>query len=384
MIAVLASLFGTVLPIAAVALLMDSNDGSEGPFDERKKRSRPLLVVSGIYFLGAALLYVADAPIIIFGLMFCYFSNTMIVYLINKYWKVSIHAMGVAGPTTALIFAFGPLGAVYAVLLPIVMWARLELDKHTDLQVIVGSTLGFALTGLQLHLFCSYFSIDATGKLLYVFLSIYAFVGPAIVLSSTGRLNQIGYPDGYTRKIFHFIAFFSITVYFNRAPLNLTYFFIAAGALYVGTALLSRDDFLWLRGIARSSDAPYQRFYVVSPLISSLAGITIGNILFSTGIISIGLLCVALADAIAEPVGVKFGRHRYEIRSLAGDVTQRSIEGSLSIAVLGFIIVFLFRFEVLPSVIVGLGISSVEAISPRGTDNFTVMMASSGLLSLIP
>jgi len=60
--------------------------------------------------------------------------------------------MGVAGPTTAMIFAFGPVGSMLGLILPPVMWSRVYLKKHTVNQVIAGATLGFLLTTIQLFI----------------------------------------------------------------------------------------------------------------------------------------------------------------------------------------------------------------------------------------
>lgn len=59
--------------------------------------------------------------------------------------------MGVAGPTAALIYVFGFPGIVFGLIIPLVMWSRVELGKHTVLQVIFGALLGLILTAVQLY-----------------------------------------------------------------------------------------------------------------------------------------------------------------------------------------------------------------------------------------
>lgn len=82
--------------------------------------------------------------------MFCYGTNTLIVFFINLKWKISVHAMGVAGPAIALMF-FTPLGFFLGLLTPLVMWSRISLKKHTRNQVLAGSVLGYVLTFLQIY-----------------------------------------------------------------------------------------------------------------------------------------------------------------------------------------------------------------------------------------
>ena len=117
----------------------------------RKERTYPLIVVITSYFIGVIALYALNAPEITTILMFCYFSNTLIVLLINLFWKISMHAMGVAVPTTVLIYVFGPIGSIFALILPVVMWSRIYLKRHTVGQVITGALLGFIFTILQIN-----------------------------------------------------------------------------------------------------------------------------------------------------------------------------------------------------------------------------------------
>ncbi|HML05755.1 MAG TPA: phosphatase PAP2 family protein, partial [Methanobacterium sp.] len=60
-------------------------------------------------------------------------------------------ALGVAGPSIALIYVFGPLGLVFSLIIPLVMWSRLYLKKHTVSQVIMGAVLGLVFTSLQIY-----------------------------------------------------------------------------------------------------------------------------------------------------------------------------------------------------------------------------------------
>lgn len=143
--------FSSLLPIL-VMVIWSKKENIDLDMPEKENRSVPLIIVILIYFIGFLALMTLNAPLLTSALMFCYFSNTLIVYFINKYWKISIHSMGVAGPTTALIFAFGPMGSILGLILPLVMWSRVYLKKHTMTQVIAGAILGFLLTTTQLFI----------------------------------------------------------------------------------------------------------------------------------------------------------------------------------------------------------------------------------------
>ena len=154
-ITTICAIFTCILPVLFVLRWIEGKrtHGQEMDMDipERKDRNYPLIIVILSYFIGAAVLYTLNAPVMTTILMFSYFLNTLIVFFINLYWKISIHAMGVAGPTVVLIYTFGPVGAIFAAILPIVMWSRVYLKRHTVGQVITGALLGFILTILQIH-----------------------------------------------------------------------------------------------------------------------------------------------------------------------------------------------------------------------------------------
>ena len=143
--------FSALLPIM-IMVIWSKKKNIDLDMPAKENRNAPLIIVILIYFIGFLALIALNAPLLTSALMFCYFSNTLIVYFINKYWKISVHSMGVAGPTTALIFAFGPVGSIPGLILPWVMWSRVYLKKHTMTQVIAGAVLGFLLTTTQLFI----------------------------------------------------------------------------------------------------------------------------------------------------------------------------------------------------------------------------------------
>ncbi len=126
----------------------------QGKIDEdikaREDRILPLAVSISIYFVGFALLLAVDAPKIVSAFMFCYASNTLILLLITRWWKVSVHTTSIGGPLAALTFHFGTVMLPFYIVLPIVAVSRVILKRHTIGQVIVGALIGFGLTALQL------------------------------------------------------------------------------------------------------------------------------------------------------------------------------------------------------------------------------------------
>ncbi|HMK47022.1 MAG TPA: hypothetical protein VK436_10395 [Methanocella sp.] len=151
LITTISLLFASLLPVLVVELWSQMK-GLDRDISRREERTAPLLIIIAVYLAGTAILYLVGAPLLAIILMFCYFSNTLVVLLITLFWKISIHSMGVSGPITALIFVFGVPGTLPMLILPFVMWSRVYLKKHTVAQVCVGALLGFVLTAAQFYL----------------------------------------------------------------------------------------------------------------------------------------------------------------------------------------------------------------------------------------
>lgn len=119
--------------------------------DLREERTKPFIVGVVAYLLGFIALYALNAPPIMTWLMFSSLTTTLLMQLITRWWKVSIHAAGISGTMAAWAFHFGAVIYPYFLLIPIVCASRVILHKHTTAQVIVGSSLGLILTSLQLR-----------------------------------------------------------------------------------------------------------------------------------------------------------------------------------------------------------------------------------------
>ncbi len=146
-------LFITVIPVTYVFLFVKKKrkfQDIDYDISDRNLRVKPFIAVLISYALGTITLFYIDAPVLIKGLMFCYFLNGLIMFLITLFWKISIHTSGITGPLTIFIYEFG---IIYAPLLLIVVpvgWMRIKLKKHLPSQVIAGAVLTIILTLLQL------------------------------------------------------------------------------------------------------------------------------------------------------------------------------------------------------------------------------------------
>lgn len=152
-VALVSSFFIAVAPAIYIAYLLRSNR-IEGGVDLalREERLRPYLVGTGSSALGFLVLLWLAAPQSILVLALCYALNGAVMAAITQRWKISAHAAGAAVPATALVSVIGPAALPFAVMVPVVCWARVRVHMHTVTQVCAGAVLGFALTWLQLTL----------------------------------------------------------------------------------------------------------------------------------------------------------------------------------------------------------------------------------------
>jgi len=145
---VICLLFALVIPFGVTYYYSVKHDNRDGDIYRREDRYIPLAAGIVSYLVGTVILYVLAVPKIISVLMLCYAVNTFVVLLISTRWKISIHAIGIVGPSMALDYAFPPFGRLMIVLLPFIVWSRYVQKKHTPAQLAAGALVGFVLTGL--------------------------------------------------------------------------------------------------------------------------------------------------------------------------------------------------------------------------------------------
>lgn len=194
--------------------------------------------------------------------------------------------------------------------------------------------------------------------------------------------RSVGLAAPYTRKLFHFLVF-SAAVGIQWAwgpPGTAAYGSVVAG-LVVLAVIRGRGNPLF-EALARPTDRPRRALFVVVPLLSTAAG-GLGSNLLSVEFAVVGYLVAGWGDAIAEPVGVRWGRHPYRVPSLGGVPARRSVEGSAAVlaasslaAWTGFRVLGFPGVESLgPAAVCGIVAVAVEAVSHHGLDNLTLQVA---------
>ncbi|MBU1172262.1 MAG: hypothetical protein KKD44_22115 [Proteobacteria bacterium] len=192
----------------------------------------------------------------------------------------------------------------------------------------------------------------------------------------------------YTRKINHFFLFF-LPIFIN-SWLPYTHTMVST---FIGMGIMIgilgiyiepiRHRFTWI-GIAflsfdRPEDRPYTLLWLTTQVIAgSIVIIPLYTYFYSIGmmqLIYIPILINGIGDGLAEPVGIRFGKHYYKTRALFTKRRYvRTIEGSACVFITSIVSVVLFKelFSDLQFMaalfIIPVTMTIVEAISPHTWD----------------
>jgi phytol kinase len=183
---------------------------------------------------------------------------------------------------------------------------------------------------------------------------------------------------GYTRKVFHFLIFGTVVVVHWLWGTRAVCLFGGMTSLVIAYAVLRGSGHVMYEAIAREKDAPRRTYYVVVAYLATLIGGLLSNILFpSTAVL--GYLVTGFGDAVAEPVGTRFGKHEYKAPAISGVRAIRSLEGSCSVFITSALALTLWfalshQFDLsgrslLIIVLISCVSTLVEVISPHGWDN---------------
>jgi membrane-associated phospholipid phosphatase len=117
----------------------------------REQRMRPLiftLACGALAWLGLAMGRAPWPMVVLAGQLWL---QTLLIFGITLYWKISVHCTTAAAVATLTWSLFGtPLPLLIGV--PLIAWSRVRQHRHTLAQTVAGSLLGIAMTLVALSL----------------------------------------------------------------------------------------------------------------------------------------------------------------------------------------------------------------------------------------
>jgi dolichol kinase len=147
------------------------------------------------------------------------------------------------------------------------------------------------------------------------------------------------------------------------------------------------------KAVDRPEDRPYTLIWFSSQIVATLIVIIPFSVHFSRinkiGLVFIPILINGLADGLAEPVGIRFGRHKYKTRAcLSSREYERSYEGSLCVFIVSLIIVLsyygyitLYQY-IFCALTIPILITLTEAFSPHTWDSPCIFFVVCSLLCI--
>jgi len=159
------SLFWTFLSVCIVILPMiffiyirvRSGHYSDSSVSTREQRTSLYTLSGFLMVLLIGILVLAKAPLILTACLISAVLATLIGFVINnRFTKLSLHSVGMAGCVTVLCLTLPLLGLCMIPFALLVGWARIRLKHHTLLQILIGwivSVVSVLIVFQALHLF---------------------------------------------------------------------------------------------------------------------------------------------------------------------------------------------------------------------------------------
>jgi hypothetical protein len=139
-----------IFPILATTVFKLSGTIASYSMTTRQERRFPFLLTALFYMFGYYLLRRLSLPTIFYKIMFGATLSITIAVIINLFWKISIHLIGIGGIIGSLLAISQLLTVdikipmIISILIAgIIGSTRLSLDEHSPSQIYAGLILGF-------------------------------------------------------------------------------------------------------------------------------------------------------------------------------------------------------------------------------------------------
>ena len=119
----------------------------------REQRLVPLLFGIACTILVFGLLIVMRVPPALLAIVVAVLIVGVVTLAITRYWKISLHLVGIAGAIVGLSLVFGPVFLWLSPLVVLVGWARWRVHAHTIPQALAGTLLAIGVTFSVFFLF---------------------------------------------------------------------------------------------------------------------------------------------------------------------------------------------------------------------------------------
>ena len=233
-------IFTSALPLAII-LLWAKRIGTDRDISNRSDRYMPLIIGIISYIIGFMICIIFNLDHFLTALLLCYATNTGVVLLFTIKWKISVHTTALSGPVAALILLLGPLGAIFGVIYPVLIWSRVLLKKHTLAQAISGGVQGFFLTVLEMYLFIYLLNLQVVPLVSLVDSILYILA----IIATPVILGILSYANIFSKTVFIIAEIIALALFYVFTPLSVFLIFVIVSLTSILISLYAGDDFIW-------------------------------------------------------------------------------------------------------------------------------------------
>jgi hypothetical protein len=142
--------FTAVIPISVLLFLRSRGLLSDVEMRIRSERALVYRIGVATYGLGTGFLWVAGAPWPLWGLLALHVPNTLVLTVVTRRLKVSVHTMVLTSLAVAAVWFLGAGWAPAVLTVPAAGWARWDAGNHSVKELLCGVLIGAVMTPLEL------------------------------------------------------------------------------------------------------------------------------------------------------------------------------------------------------------------------------------------
>ena len=142
-----------ILPLGLLVFLVKRGVIAHYNVPDAKERRFPLFVSILLYLVTIYFLRKPFIPAVLESMLLSVLVGLIVAMLINNFWKISLHLMGVGGVLGGIIalsvlnmYFLPGLCSLFILLAGLIAAARLKLGIHTPEQLIGGFSMGFVFS----------------------------------------------------------------------------------------------------------------------------------------------------------------------------------------------------------------------------------------------
>jgi hypothetical protein len=140
------------LPVVYILWLVRQGKVTDFDLSRREQRRNPFIVTLLSSLVAWLALDLAQAPAQLVLLAGAGWVQIVLLLAITLHWKISAHCASAASFVVWLWAIFGPTATPFILLIPLIAWSRLRLQRHDLPQTVAGALLGSTVLAITLHL----------------------------------------------------------------------------------------------------------------------------------------------------------------------------------------------------------------------------------------